>query len=246
MDDDDDDDNIDSSDSEDRAMADVELLMAAYPEQVFQTTDGGDDSNILRSSSSFTLQLSISASLILEIPRHCGYPTTGCPLLVRSYQCGPQDASRLEAIVASVRATALDCQQEGVEAGFRCVQQAVDMWNNFDDSRQARYEHEHEDEDERLSPAVSDDDDATDTTDHHPSSHDYAPNSLITHSPSPSKNSSSLIFTWISGEALVDRKSTFVAHLCRLTREADVQPALTQLLQSDNKLQKATHNMVRA
>ena len=50
---------------------------------------------------------------------------------------------------------------------------------------------------------------------------------------------------WISGEPLVDRKSTFVAHICRVVTERDVHEALHQLLDRNSKLQRATHNMVR-
>ena len=50
-------------------------------------------------------------------------------------------------------------------------------------------------------------------------------------------------FTWISGDPLVDRKSVFQAHLCRLENEANVAPALQQLLTSSSKMQRATHHM---
>lgn len=51
-------------------------------------------------------------------------------------------------------------------------------------------------------------------------------------------------FQWTTGEPLIDRKSTFQAHVCRIERELDVKPALQSLL-SSSKLQRATHNMVR-
>jgi hypothetical protein len=51
-------------------------------------------------------------------------------------------------------------------------------------------------------------------------------------------------FTWTSGEPLTDRKSSFQAHACRIASEQDVKTALQQLL-SNNKIMKATHNMVR-
>lgn len=52
-------------------------------------------------------------------------------------------------------------------------------------------------------------------------------------------------YPWITGEPIVDRKSSFQAHLCPIESEQDVQPALLQLLHSSTKLQRATHNMVR-
>ena len=53
-------------------------------------------------------------------------------------------------------------------------------------------------------------------------------------------------FEWISGEPLMDRKSTFQAHVCGITSESDVKLALQQLMDSSPKLHRATHNMVRA
>ena len=53
-------------------------------------------------------------------------------------------------------------------------------------------------------------------------------------------------FVWHSGDPLLDRKSTFQAHVCRMIQsESDVSIALQQLLDSSNKFRRATHNMVR-
>jgi Uncharacterized protein family UPF0029 len=51
-------------------------------------------------------------------------------------------------------------------------------------------------------------------------------------------------FEWITGSPLVDRKSTFVAHVCRVYSEQDVREAVHELVSSNSKLQRATHNMV--
>jgi hypothetical protein len=53
-------------------------------------------------------------------------------------------------------------------------------------------------------------------------------------------------YEWMSGEPLLDRKSTFQAHVCRIFSQSDVSPALQQLLQSNSKLRRATHHMVRS
>ena len=50
-------------------------------------------------------------------------------------------------------------------------------------------------------------------------------------------------YTWISGQPLLDRKSSFQAHLCEVYSENDVREALYQLLTSSSKIQRATHNM---
>lgn len=52
-------------------------------------------------------------------------------------------------------------------------------------------------------------------------------------------------YTWISSTTpLVDRKSTFVAHVCRqVTNEIQVREALQQLVSSSTKMARATHHM---
>lgn len=50
---------------------------------------------------------------------------------------------------------------------------------------------------------------------------------------------------WItSEEILLDRKSAFQAHLCIITSEDMVQRAVDKLILGNSKLQRATHNMV--
>jgi len=50
-------------------------------------------------------------------------------------------------------------------------------------------------------------------------------------------------YEWISGEPLMDRKSSFQAHLCEVYTEQEAREALQQLLVSSSKIQRATHNM---
>ncbi len=50
-------------------------------------------------------------------------------------------------------------------------------------------------------------------------------------------------YEWISGEPLMDRKSSFQAHLCEVYTEKEARQALQQLLVSSSKIQRATHNM---
>ena len=51
-------------------------------------------------------------------------------------------------------------------------------------------------------------------------------------------------YKWISGKPLMDKKSTFQAHLCRVSTERDVYAALDQLIAGSSKLQRASHNML--
>jgi hypothetical protein len=67
---------------------------------------------------------------------------------------------------------------------------------------------------------------------------------LAQHEPEPQPPEK--VFHWISGEPLVDRKSTFIAHACRISSDKDVREALHQLLDGNVKLKRTTHNMVSA
>ena len=50
-------------------------------------------------------------------------------------------------------------------------------------------------------------------------------------------------YEWISGEPMMDRKSSFQAHLCEVYTEQETREALQQLLTSSSKIQRASHNM---
>jgi len=59
-------------------------------------------------------------------------------------------------------------------------------------------------------------------------------------------SSCSKIIPWISGQnTITDRKSVFQAHVCIVQSLEDVQLALSQLKEMNSKIQRATHNMVR-
>ena len=58
----------------------------------------------------------------------------------------------------------------------------------------------------------------------------------------PVKDESPESFGWISGECLLDRKSTFQPHLVRVSTRSEVETALDGLYRN-NKIQRATHNM---
>jgi hypothetical protein len=50
---------------------------------------------------------------------------------------------------------------------------------------------------------------------------------------------------WVSGDPVVEKKSVFQAHVCRISTEVQAQSALRKLIGGSSKLQRATHNMVR-
>ncbi|GKY90332.1 hypothetical protein MPSEU_000007200 [Mayamaea pseudoterrestris] len=220
---------MDQQESVEQAKADLEMLLAAYPDEI--EVDESTRQKLLATAHDatcffplqWTLHLSSSARIILEIVK--GYPAE-TNIQISSYRSSPDEKNRMDDTVSIVRSIANQCLEDGVEGSFACVSAALDTWNSQVMA------------DGSMSAAPLDESRKTEPTRNR--------NEMTTHqnacSPCPTESSSNA-YTWITGEPLHDRKSTFVAHVCRLHCEADVQPALQQLLSSNNKLQKATHNM---
>jgi hypothetical protein len=219
-------------DTLERAMADLEMLLAAYPDEIHIGEGVLSQDTASASSSQFPLHatLRLSATARIDIQFTQGYPVTS-NLQIASYRSRPDDKSRMEEAVSAMRSTASQCLDDGVEGAFACVSAALEVWNSHGGGA---WMNDHE----SLSGVAVDD--AQTYTD--PSSGEP---SLPLQSMVDSANTTAANYTWNTGEPLHDRKSTFVAHVCRLYREADVRPALQQLLDSNSKLHKATHNMVR-
>ena len=183
-----------------RALADLEIVTAAYPEEV--TTNGSRSFPL-----QFTIHLTDNAFVTLEmIP---GYPIeTG--VNVTSYRSKPHEKGRIEATVSAIRDAAKECHQDGVEGGFTCCSAALDTWNNYQQNGG---------KEDVLAETVMEQE-------------------LIT-------RDAARQYHWVSGECLVDRKSVFQAHLCRVSSEQQVREALDELISGSSKIQRATHNMVR-
>jgi hypothetical protein len=144
-----------------------------------------------------------------------GYPTdTG--IQVVSYRSKPDEKARMEEAVTIVRSTAKECLDDGIEGGFACCAAALQAWNDFRGGWHSNN---------------------NDTGINDPSEGCCCARVL----PPPRKKK---VFNWITGEPLLDRKSSFQAHVCRITSDRDVRDALAQLLDGNSKLQRATHHMV--
>ena len=217
---------MDQEESLERAKADLEMLLAAYPEEVVLQNESHNFASDYANGFfplQVTLILSPSAHVQLELVP--GYPIDS-NVQISSYRSSPEEKARMEHVVTAIRITASQCLDDGVEGGFACVGSALDVWNNVVQlSGNGIYD---------IGAASMAD---TATLGHGGTASSNVPSFLVP--------SASITYTWITGEPLHDRKSTFVAHVCRLCHESDVRPALVQLLASNNKLQKATHNMVR-
>lgn len=188
-----------ADESLERALADLEMLQAAYPDEV--VSPSGEDV-------AFPLHfvLHLSEDSYVEFALQSGYPSS-TPLSIVSYRS--QQKQRIDAVVRAVRTSSQACLEDQVEAGFICCAAALEAWNES-------VEDETEKEGNVVEPTVET-------------------------APSQSKAAE---MEWITGEPLMDRKSTFQAHVCRVSTESEVKEALRQLMDGNSKLQRATHNMV--
>jgi hypothetical protein len=178
-----------------RALADLEIIQAAYPE----VTANNDAPTLFPLQ--FTLHLTEHAFVTMEFQE--GYPTSS-GVQISSYRSRSDEKSRMEVTVSAIRRVSLECQDDEMEGGITCCSTALESWNDFVEGKDS----EPESEKIEAMPKV-------DTN-----------------------------YEWISGEPLVDKKSTFRAHLCRVNSEQQVHEALHQLITGSSKIQRASHNMV--
>lgn len=86
-----------------RARMDVEMLLAAYPDEI-----SGSSANDAEFPVRVRLQLSNDAHVNLEFQD--GYPTT-LGVQISSYRSKPHEKERMEAAVTAIRETAQQCRQ---------------------------------------------------------------------------------------------------------------------------------------
>lgn len=117
---------ITHEESLDRALADVELLLSAYPDETQAIHDGGDDSG---ADASFPLrvQLGLSDTALITLEWVQGYPVQ-TSVQVYSYRSSPSEKSQMESAVSAVRTAASEALEDHVEAGFVCAAAARETW----------------------------------------------------------------------------------------------------------------------
>jgi Uncharacterized protein family UPF0029 len=208
-----------------RALADVELVASAYPDEVqlpgnlqrwMKRDDANDhtanaiEGNNVQFPIRFTLHFDLTSFVLLEMT--AGYPSRGAGLRVVSFRNNSsENKARMELAVSAIREASLECLEEGVEAGLMCCSVGLDRWNEGADGAASST--------------------LCDTIDHIVRSDEDAEGSYV--------------LSWVSGDPIVEKKSVFQAHVCRISMEAQVQSALRKLIGGSSKLQRATHNMVR-
>jgi putative IMPACT (imprinted ancient) family translation regulator len=183
-----------NNDSLERALADIEILQAAYPDEVDFRVVG------TKFPLHATLRLDDDSSIVLEFVD--GYPMQS-GVQVSSYRSS--EKNRIDAAARAVRQVAEECLEDEIEGGLACCAAAMERWQEYEQQQQADKEEE-----------------VVDSIQINPPSRQYE---------------------WFTGEPFMDRKSMFVAHACRVASEQEVREALTQLLSSSSKIQRATHNM---
>mmetsp|Transcript_18667 Transcript_18667/g.26454 ORF Transcript_18667/g.26454 Transcript_18667/m.26454 type:complete len:298 (+) Transcript_18667:17-910(+) len=203
-----------------RAKADLEILLAAFPDEVTMI-EAPDDSSL--SPNRFILSLTSSnkqsdtathqkqlhwANITMEFPIN-GYPTTS-PLRVLSYRGGGCTKQLLERIVCLIRDVAKECCLHGEDAAIPCCSAATTAWVEAleanDTSATQALEVEQQKQLEQEIKMQWDD------------------------------------IQWITGETITDRKSVFQAHVTQVHSDEMVQRALEKLM-SNSKIARATHNM---
>lgn len=201
------------------------MLQAAYPDEVQQIEVQESPKFplqcmvFLETTSEDRLQQQQVSQVTLEWNE--GYPINS-GIQVVSYRFASSSSSsskaRMDAVLSAIKQESELCQEDEVEGGLACVAAALRAWNDFQE------EGNHHDENHHNNHALNGDEPSSTSRD---------------------SNLPTTSFSWISGPPLLDRKSTFQAHVCRVESEQQVRQALDQLLTSHSKLQRATHNMVR-
>lgn len=201
-----------------RARADIEIIQSCYPDEISSSSCFDDSSTF---PFQFTLQLSTDSSASnLTLRLEQGYP------IVSGVQIGDyrtdtvKQKARLEAVVRAVRKVSSECQEEEIEGCIACCAIALETWNDYSQV-ESKYNNFGEE---------------SETIDG--SSTKNSLNDKLSNTTAPKK-----LYNWISGEPLLDKKSSFQAHLCEVYSEQEVQEALQQLLTSSSKIQRASHNM---
>lgn len=218
-----------------RSVSDLEILQAAYPDEVdilcdtdAINLDNSPDDLIPLFPLRFQLNLpteidstrqpnsSPKCFIIMEIP--LGYPTKD-KIRIESYRLSSTSIpnSCIEKTVSAVREMSQECFENKEEAALTICQIATTTWEETMGSFAA-------------DSVGSQEIDFTDNN----TSYDNA------------KNVERKSIKWITGSILTDRKSKFQAHICEIKNESMVRLALEELSDSNNKIQRATHNMVRS
>jgi len=203
---------MDDNESYERASADLEILQAAYPDEISIDSVGDNFFPIIftltlpMSPTSSIAEKSFGANITMEYPK--GYPLNAIEIV--SYRTNPKfDKKLIESVVDAVRSKAKEGMENEEESGFACCAAAVQQWTECLEGLNK--------ENEVIKHKIS----------------------LDLHETKKDDD-----ITWItSDKTLIDRKSVFQAHCCAVSSSDMVNRAVNQLIMSNSKIQRATHNM---
>lgn len=127
--------NGESSDSLDRALADIAILQSAYPDEI-DVCVGIDGTQMQQFPLQVALKLEENASSLIILEFVDGYPIkTG--VQIASYRSSEKD--KIDAVARAVRLAAEECLEEGMEGGLACCAAAAETWQDFDAQKQPRH-----------------------------------------------------------------------------------------------------------
>jgi hypothetical protein len=204
-----------TDESLERTRADLELVCAAYPDEVRLTTLCSPTSFEVPDDFPFIFSLSLTkysfdsrstAHITMEFP--IGYPKTA--LRVLSCRGGSHVPKiLLDAIASTIRTHAETNAQKNEECGLIICSSVCESWSRYWEEEKIKID------------------------------------SLQRSGPHDSPHFHNTTIKWISGKNTInDKKSVFQAHVCVIRSESAVRVALRELIDNNSKIQRATHNMV--
>jgi len=145
----DDDKDDDYDESLQAALADLELLQSAYPDEIDRDDESYCSSNNNKScacSFPLTVTLRFSSTASCQLQWRAGYPTATGIAIAASRAKDSAEQQQLERALRAIRATSAACWEDGVEGGWACCAAAMEAWNDTNGGNEVNGENDEEDE----------------------------------------------------------------------------------------------------
>ncbi|KAM0737781.1 hypothetical protein ACQRIT_007785 [Beauveria bassiana] len=186
-------------------------------------------------TSDYILQLPGDSASSLQLSFPAGYPDTGGPPRVVGVQhssggvrgAGERDLRLFRAALAAVHQPGAVCLFDAVEEFTRRLDEERTSPSSSSSSSSAAIQQQDGQANEELRGVLS-------TTQPEESEIDLQAVDDLATLPPP---------MWTLSEQIVDTKSTFVAHVARVTSPSQARSYVAQLLASDRRIRSATHNI---
>jgi len=212
-----------------RAKADLELVLAAFPDEVQISKIGNvsEDGELFSFPLKFEMHLKTTSDkddvgvesitlAIVKMEIHRGYPSKSGIFLsgyriIGSSKKVPK--KHVEDVMSVIRQTSKECLENEEEGALSCCLAAQQVWDEFKEEQRRQIE------ETNLKTSIEVEVEQVDVD-----------------------------IDWITGKDdnvgfITDRKSTFQAFVCRINSEDMALRAVNNLISGNSKLQRATHNM---